>query len=234
MPQTEPTTLAAEVIACEVVHELPGDWDAAALQRLLADREVEAEGATGADLLDLVLMALGDLEPHAAGVAVLHAVFGEDMPAGVRANLASDLDGDRPWENFADVSRQAGIFSAVVLLQKAFPRLYGKPDATRAKVAFQAPTAAEAELLASAPAATILRALGPGVGPRSILNRLYGESLLAEEFPEAEHILWRGSLRIDDADPRRVVAEVHGAESFFGTLRDAASWQASVPLPTAD
>jgi hypothetical protein len=40
--------------------------------------------------MDLAQMALSDLEPHEAGVAVLRTVFGDRMAAGVRANLPND------------------------------------------------------------------------------------------------------------------------------------------------
>lgn len=233
MPSTEPVTIAAEVLTCREVHELPGDWDAAGLRRLLTGLEVDTDGAAESDLADLALMALGDLEHREAGVAVLRAVFADSMPTGVRASLAADLEEDRPWEDFADITRQAGIFTAVVLLQRAFPKLFGKPDATRVKVAFTAPTPAEAAALAAAPPAVILRALAPGLGSRSIVTRIYADGLRQDPFPEAENILWRHVLRVDPVEPRRVLAEFYGAQSFLGPLADADPWQAAVKLRPA-
>jgi len=228
LPHSEPISLEAEVLNYREIHELPGDWGPEALLRLLTDLEVDVQGVDEGDLLDLALMALGDLEPDDAGVAVLGVVFGEGMSAGLRGNLAADLEGDRPWEEFADLSRQAGIFSATVLLQKALPRLFGKPDASWAEVAFRASSAAEAAIFLKAPAATTLRALGPGFGPRSIVTRLYAEGMRGGPFPEAEQILWRRTLKADPGDPRRVLAEVYGAQSFLGALEEAAPWQVKV------
>lgn len=230
MPRTLPTTLEAEVLACREIHELPGDWEPTALRRLLGELEFDPEGATGDDLLDLTLMALGDMESREAGAVVLGAVFGERLGTGARAGLAADLEGDRPWDESADLSRQRGIFTAVVLLQKAFPRFFGKPDATRAEVAFRAPTPEDAALLVEASAAVVLRALAPGLGPRSIAVRLYGEGLRGGEFPEATHILWRYSLKSDAQDPRRVILDVCGAPSFLGALEVAAPWRVDIEL----
>jgi hypothetical protein len=230
MPNSDLTLLTAEVVTCREVHDLPGDWPPSALSELLEALEIEADGAGDADVSELVLMALGDLEPHEAGEAVLKQVFGAGMSAGVRSNLAGDLENERPWEEFADLARQRGIFTAVALLQKALPRRYGKPDAMRAVVAFTAPTPPEAALLARAEPAVILRALAPGLGPRSIVTRLYAEGLRGGAFPEAAHILWHRALTADAAEPRRVVADICGAHSFFAALDDAPPWEARVVL----
>lgn len=230
MHQAEIVTLEVEVLASQEIHELPGDWGPAALQDLLADLEIDTAGASDADLLDLALMALGDLEPDDAGAVVLHAVFGETMSAGVRANLAADLEGDRPWEESADLQRQEGIFTAVVLLQQALPRQFGKPDATWAKIAITAPTPDDAEELARGNPAVLVRVLAPGLGSHSTVTCLYAEGVGAGEFPEAEHILWRRTLIRDHDNPRRVILEVYGSQSFLGTLEDAQPWQAKIKL----
>lgn len=230
MPQPDLSTIEGEVLSCREVHELPGQWQPEALKVLLAQLEIDSEGASDADLLDLVLMGLGDLEPDDAGIVVLQAVFGDSMGSGVRRNLAADLEEDRPWEDFADLSRQAGIFTATVLLQKAFPRNFGKPDATRAEVAFGLSTPAEAAALAGAPAAVILRALASGLGTRSIVSRIYAEGLRGGAFPEAEHILWLREMSIDPTEPRRVLGVFHGAQSFLGALADADPWLVNVKL----
>jgi len=230
MPHKDQLHLEAEVLTCREIHELPGDWAPDVLQSLLTDLEIDTTGVAGADLLDLVQMAVGELEPQEAGVAVLRTVFGDRMSAGVRANLASDLQEDRPWEEFADLSFQAGIFTATVLLQKSLPKLYGLPDATRAEVAFTAPTPQDAKLVSNLSSGQLVRALAPGLGDRSIVTRLYEEGLASGPFPEAEHILWQRHLREDPHDPRRMVLTVIGAHSFLAGLKDANPWQAEIDL----
>ena len=234
MSHDELTKLAAEIVSSREIHALPGDWDPPSLRRLLADLDIDPEAATDAELHDLALMALGDLEPDEAGAAVLRAVFGDSLKAGQRASIAADLEEDRPWEDHAELSKQAGIFTATVLLQQAMPKRFGVPDATQVEVAFRAPTAGEAtELLQAAPA-VILRALAPGLGPRAIVNRLYEDGVRGAAFPEAASILWRCELRLDPADPCRVMARIHGAQSFLGPLATAEPWESRVDLGAAD
>lgn len=233
MPHKDDLILEAEVLSCREIHELPGDWAPEALRSLLEDLEIETDDVPESDLLDLVLMALGDLEPHEAGVAVLRTVFGDRMPAGVRANLSSDLQEDRPWEEFADLSFQAGIFTATVLLQKSLPKMYGIPDAILAECAFRAKTAKDAQLVANLPNDQLLRALAPGLGDRSIVTRLFEEGLRGGPFPEAEHILWRRDIREDPDDLQRVILTIIGAHSFLTGLKDASPWQVEIDLNPA-
>nr|MEE4267521.1 hypothetical protein [Candidatus Krumholzibacteria bacterium] len=87
MPHKDHLALEGEVLSFQEIHELPGDWAPPALLSLLADLEIETESVSESDLMDLAQMALSDLEPHEAGVAVLRTVFGDRMAAGVRANL---------------------------------------------------------------------------------------------------------------------------------------------------
>ena len=91
MPHSDHVILEAEVLTYREIHELPGDWTPDVLRSLLADLEVEVDTVPEADLLDLAMMAVVDLDPQDAGVAVLRTVFGDRMSAGIRANLASGL-----------------------------------------------------------------------------------------------------------------------------------------------
>lgn len=231
MPHKEKLMLEADVLAYREIHELPGDWTSDRLRSLLADLEIETDDVPESDLLDLVLMGVGDLDPHEAGIAVLKTVFGDRMPAGVRANLASDLEEDRPWEEFADLSFQEGIFSSTVLLQKSLPKMYGLPDATLAKVTLRTKTAQDAKLVVNLPSDQLLRALAPGLGARSIVNRLYGEGVRGGPFPEAEHILWHREMLQDPDDPQLVTLTVIGAHSFLAELKDANAWPVEINLP---
>lgn len=228
MPHKDKLLLEAEVLSCSEIHELQGYWAPEALRSLLADLEFETDDVPESDLLDLVLMALSDLEPHEAGVAVLKTVFGDRMSKGVRANLASDLQEDRPWEEFADLSFQAGIFTATVLLQKSLPKMYGIPDATRAECALRVTTAKDAKLVVNLPNDQLLRALAPGLGARSIVTRLFEDGLRGGPFPEAEHIIWRRNFREDPDDPCRVIWTITGAHSFLAGLKDASPWEVEI------
>ncbi len=211
------------------VHELPGSWPPERLREIL--RRVEFDDPVAdADVLEMVQMALQDLQPRPAAELVLEVVFGDRMSSGVRQNLVDDLEDDRPWEQFARVDKQAGIFEAMVLLQKAFPRRYGIPDAVRVHLHLQATDAATgAWLRAGPPAALLVRLLAGGMPQDAMLNRLYAEELKSEHFPDATHILWRISA-VDGSGPEEAAThtcDVYSSWQWLAPLEHVSAWEAA-------
>lgn len=187
---------------------------------------LEVDGVSESDALEMTLMALQDREPDEAAERVLEVVFGDAMRPGVRRNLAHELTEDRPWEDFADISKQAGIFNAIVLLQQAFPREFSEPDAVSAVVHID--TASEMGkgwLDAPTPdSALLLRILADGMDDHAVLRRLFGEALSGTSFAEARAILWRVSRRAGAAPAREF--ELISSHQWFDPLKDAENWTA--------
>lgn len=173
------------------VHTLPGIWPTESLRELLSMAEMDDIGAVeDAELLDIVLMALQDLGNQTAGERVLDAVFGDSMRPGVKQNLVDDLQEDEPWEEFATVAQQRGLFTAVVLLQKAFPKRYAIPDALSLRFKIRAKSGADFEAMDAANPAWLMRLLSKGMADTDVLNRLYEEELAAGPFKDAAGMIW--------------------------------------------
>ena len=175
------------------VHELPGGWSGKQFMSLL--ERLDVDGVEAGDAAEMAMLALQDLEPDEAAGVVLETVFGDTMRPGVRQNLAHDLTEERPWEDFADLNHQAGIFDAVVLLQRTFPRHYDKPDAVSLVLRIDTTSQKGREWL-GAPAvdpALLIRILAEGMDDRAVLRRLFGESIRGQSFTEAADIIWRVS-----------------------------------------
>ncbi len=154
-------------------------------------------------------------------------VFGDAMRSGVRRNLAHDLPEDRPWEEFADLAQQVGIFNAVVLLQQAFPRNYGKPDAVAISVNVATASARGLAWL-DAPTpdpALLLRILAAGMDDRAVLRRLFHDSLSGTQFPEAAAILWHVVREPATATDR--VFRMVASHQWFDPLEDREGWTAT-------
>ncbi|MFH1278827.1 MAG: hypothetical protein ABIK65_10665 [Candidatus Eisenbacteria bacterium] len=232
MTRQETTPVHAELLDHRVVHELPGDWDSGDLRALLEMMEVDPGDTSDEDLGGLVEMALADLDTDEAGDFVLRRVFGDSMTAGVRQNVVSDLEGDAPWEDFADIGRHAGIFTAVGMMGRAFPTRYGKPEAVRALVRIRAAESIGAAPLAKGDPAFLLRVLAAGMQKTAMLRRLYGDALHGGAFPEAAPILWRIKVEPDGGDPsgRTFLARVHSSLSWIGPLEEAGTWDARIPV----
>jgi hypothetical protein len=182
----------------EEVHSLPGIWSNESLRQLLIAADMDDIGQVeDAELLDIAIMALQDLGNQQAGELVLDSVFGDAMRPGVRQNLVDDLQEDKPWEEFAMVAQQRGLFIAVVLLQKVFPNRYAVPDALRFRFTIRAlSSAAFADMNASDPA-WLMRLLSQGMSDTDVLNRLCEEELKAGPFVDAAGMIWH-FVELDD------------------------------------
>lgn len=181
------------VVGVWEIHDMPGTWSDHDYRELLAQLEVDdVDDVSGADLLDITLMALQDLEPDDAADLVLAYKLRGSITAGSRQNIVQDLlEGQRPWEEAADIRLHAQIFAAAVLLHKAFPASFPEPDMMRI-ILEVTPLKPEAVAALSKPpqAAFVARMLADAMDAHSILERLFDEQLVSHSFPEAEGIIW--------------------------------------------
>lgn len=182
------------VVGTWEIHDMPGTWSDDDYRKLLEQLELEdIDDVSGADLLEITLMALQDLEPDDAADAVLACKLQQVITAGARQNIVQDLlEGQRPWEEAADISLHARIFAAAVLLHKAFPARFAEPDMMQVILEVNALKPEAFETLSKPPQpAFVARMLADAMDSHSILERLFDEQLVSHSFPEAESIIWR-------------------------------------------
>ena len=185
------------VSSVKEIHDMPGSWLDDDYRKLLALLEVDdVADVSGSDLLDMTLMALQDLEPEDAADVVLAYKLADSISKGARQNIVQDLlEDQRPWEEAADIKLHGRIFAAAVLLQKAFPSSFSRPDMMRVILGVK-PTGSEARkaLVNPAEATFVARMLADALSENSILERLFDEQLRAHSFPEARGIIWHAEF----------------------------------------
>jgi hypothetical protein len=210
------------------IHALPDSWGIDELRLVLEAAEFDDQVADE-DVEDMTLMALQDLDLQEACDLVLQQVFGSRLSAGVRQNLISELEEERPWEQFADVDKQAGIFRAVTLLHKAFPNAFGTPDAVRLRMTVTAESTEGRESLESLDASLILRLAAGGMDENAVLKRLFEDELAGKRFDAAEHILWQTRLLapVERSVPASAVIELVSSHQWFDALEHAQAWRCS-------
>ena len=176
----------------KAVHDLPEMWTAGHYRHLLQALEFEdIEEIETADLPEMAIMALQDLKPEDAAEEVLKLLLGDRLHRGIRQNLAQEMKARRVWEEFGDINCHAGLFLSAVLLNRAFPKVYPRPDICRLVVTVSPQNDHAAKLLAPEPTpAIIARLLAAGMDDHSILKRLYAPQLAGAAFPEAPAIIW--------------------------------------------
>ena len=203
------------------IHKLPDSWPISKLREVLALLEYDAE-VSDDELAEVVLMLLDDQGPRCGAEVVLEAVFGDQMSAGVRQNIAIDLQEDEPWAQHATVAQQAGIFAAVVLLHRAMPKFFDHPEAVQFNLGVHSNvTEARAWLNDRVNAGLVVRLLAQGMETHATLNRLYKDELNGDAFPAANDILW--SVSKIDADRYSIISSRH----WVASLEDRISWTAS-------
>jgi hypothetical protein len=210
------------------IHALKGTWENDALRALLELAEVDDLGdIADADLLEMSLMVLQDLGNQKAGELVLEAVFGDSMRPGVRQNLVDDLQDAEPWNDFAEISQQRGIFVAVGLLHKAFPTRYGTPDALKIRVRFEPLASAGAAALKTPRADWLIRMLARGMDEYAMVHRLYGVELKAGEFKDAPGLIWECEPVEDPAGTATSrTFDITASSQLFNTLAARQSFTA--------
>jgi len=182
-----------KVLKLEKAYDLPGSWHDEDYRALLQRLEIDdVDELSGGDLADILLMALQDLGLEEAADAVLAYKLQSSITPGSRRNVIEDLlESQRPWEEFADITLHAPIFTASELLYRAFPGAFTRPDLMKLTLQLHARTAEAREILQAPPeAAFVARLLADAMNEHSILERLFDEQLRARAFPEAEGIIW--------------------------------------------
>jgi len=227
-----PSSYQVTIESISEIHTLTGTWDNKSLRALLNLAEVEDLGdIADTDLLEISLMVLQDLGNQKAGELVLEAVFGDSMRPGVRQNLVDDLQDREPWNDFAEVNQQRGIFIAVCLLHKAFPTRYGTPDALKLRVRFQPLAHSGAAALITPRADWLIRMLACGMNEHAILHRLYSAELKTGEFADATGLIWDCEPVEDPAgtDTSRTF-DITASSQLFNTLTARQTFTAEVKM----
>jgi hypothetical protein len=209
------------------IHELPGCWPTEKLREVLRLADLD-DAVTDEEAPEMAVMALQDLDEQRAGELVLEVVFRDAMSSGVRQNLVDDLYADRPWEHFAGVDKQVGLFDAVVLLQRAFPTRFGMPDAVCLRLDVHAPDAEASAWLRDRPSASLLlRLLASGMEDDALLKRLYESELASDDFLDAPAILWqiREVSSSEAGDPTARLYDIYSSWQWLGPLEDRERWE---------
>lgn len=215
------------VAGLKKIYDMPGTWCDDDYRSLMAQLEVEdIDEMAAEELLDYLFMALQDIEIEEAADLVLAYKLQKSVTAGVRQNIVQDfLLGQRPWEEASDISLHARLFAVAVLLNKAFPKTFGRPDMMLLSLQLEAQNAESKELLLEPPeAAFVTRLLADGMDENSILERLFDEQLAAYDFPEAEGIIWQADFSEQAADGSSALLTVYSSAHWLDSMEQVEAY----------
>ncbi len=173
------------------VHEIPHVWTEEEFRKLLQHVEYDDVDEIPVDeLKDMACLALTDFEVEEAAVKVLECRLGDKLKKGQQQNMAIELQEDRIWEEYADLSLHEELFHVSCMLYWAFPKNFREPDIVKLTLTITSLTQDSRQNVAEPTPAFLTRVLNDGMDVHNIINRLFDDSLSANAFPESEHIIW--------------------------------------------
>lgn len=197
----------------EQVALCDGMWPAERRRALLTVLMGEEVDGSDAEVDEMLLMALQDLEPLECGERMLEFVLGDVMTPGQRGEISRDMAEEKPWEHGSHVEWHRPIFEAAHMVRRAHGGKVQKPTAARLTLSVT-PLDDDAKEAAAAPLSPALaaRLLAP-LRPTGIMMRLFDEAIEGKEFPDAPHVVWHAAWTVP-GDPGQ--ATVQGSEHWFG------------------
>ena len=221
------------MLGFSILEEIEGSWTAADFRKLLASLELDdASGLDAAELREMCVLGLSELEPAAAATLLLQHRLSDALSKGQIQNAAHEMLDEKLWEEHADMPLHERFFHVGSLLYQAFPRVVPSPDAVECRVQVAAEGPEGVRLLNAPPHESLLvRWLADGMPDSAPLNRLFGDAVRGEPFPEAESIVWISRSAPLDGSTREF--QVIGSGYWLDALRETRSY-ASSARPDAD
>ncbi|WP_372738998.1 hypothetical protein [Neptunomonas sp.] len=179
------------------------------------------EGMDAAELREMCLMSLNDLEADEAAKVVLTHLFADELAndeltEGKIEQLSHDISDDRLWEEYSECLYHERFFNAYALLREAFNGIFAQPTGVEFIVNVRAGNIEDMAIFDESPCASMVRLLAGGLSDNALLHRLYDEQITGLQFPQAPGIVWKLQQLADEGLTRQfsVVSSSFWFESF--------------------
>jgi len=209
----------------KTITELPDYWTEAKYLDLLELMDFDNPAKLDkAEIKDMCLMSLTDIEPNDAAKIVLTYVFGNKLNKGQIDNLSNEMLEEKLWEEYADLSLHEEFFAVHQLLYDAFEGKFPHPEAVSFQVRIQETAKNNLAIFDSYPEATLVRLLVGGLPNNSVLHRLFNDKIEGASFPEAKDILWQ--LKLTKNESGELIADVISSHYWFKDLKYVDAFEA--------
>lgn len=181
-----------EILSFQNLREIDGAWTTGDFAALLDAMEFGDRSEIGdADMREMCIMSLQDLEPAEAAYLALKHVLGGVLRDGQLRNMATEMLDEKLWEEYVDPACHERLFNVGSLLHVAMPRSFPTPDAVSVKLQATAGNPDARALLTASPKESFLvRLLADGMESNAVLHRLYGDQIAGKSFPSADQVVW--------------------------------------------
>jgi hypothetical protein len=214
-----------EVDGIEELKELEGSWQDADYVAILQQLDVSgAAEIPAADLREMCLFALQDLDPPQAAALLLNYKLGTVLNAGQIRNYSIESQHERLWEQSADLKIHQPMFSVASLLNAASPMVFPTPDALRVTLRIASDDAAALAMFQdSMDRALLVRMLSCGMESSAILNRLFGDQIAVGNVADGDSIIW--GVHVDGQDGNTVRLTIISSAYWLNAIRETESFE---------
>ncbi|MEM7108102.1 MAG: hypothetical protein AAF519_07735 [Bacteroidota bacterium] len=219
---------SVEVLEMSEVHEIPGQWNDESLLRLLSNLEYDdLSSIAPEEIKDMASLALSDLEIDEATDRVLSLRFGDRLSTGQRQNLVEELQEERIWEEYSEMSYHKELFNVSCMMHWAFPKQFSEPDIVRIKIKVQALNEVSISNLKNPTRSFIARLLNDGMDEHNIIYRLFDEQIGSRAFPEANYIIWETEDHGFDPAEKTVTLVIYTSWNWVDELQGVRNYESN-------
>lgn len=218
-----------ESIKFETIEELPGAWSDDDYKQLLDGMEYgDASDLSSQELKEMCMLSLSDNEPNEAASTVLAHIFGERLNQGQIDNLSHEMETEKVWEEYAELSMHEGFFNATQLLYKAYNGKFPHPEAIRFKMKVTSHDKAGLSVFDTDVETALIRLLVQDMPDNTLIKRLFDEELKAGDFKDAKDIIWQ--YKKEDSADNSQVFEIISSSYWFDDLKYVENFEASLEI----
>ena len=216
-----------ESIKFEIIEELPGAWNAENYMQLLDIMDYgDTSDLSPQELMEMCMLSLADYEPDEAASLVLQHIFGERLNKGQIDNLSHEMETEKVWEEYAELSMHEEFFNATQLLYKAYNGKFPHPEAIRYKMRLISKEKMGMEIFNEDVETTLVRLLVQDMPDNTLIKRLFDEELNGGEFKDAKDIIWQYSQESEEDNSR--IFEIISSTYWFHDLKFAETFEATI------
>lgn len=221
------TKFNVEIEQFKKINKLTNDWNSDDYIMLLESMELgddDLKTMSESDLKEMTKMSLADFEPEEAANFVLMYLIQDELTHGKIDQISHEMTSDRLWEQFADLSLHERFFKAYGLLREAFNGIFADPTGVELSIKISLKHKDDFKIFETSIKPAVTRLLAAGMDENAIINRLYNEKIVSDNFREAENILWQIN-EVSKSDSE-VIYEVVSSEFWLGDLENVKSYEA--------
>lgn len=211
----------------KTLESLPDGWNTTDYKNLLEIMDYgDTNGMSEAELEEMCLLSLSDLETNEAAAIVLKYLFKESLTSGQIENLSHEMLNEHPWEEYSDLSMHETFFNAGQLLYKAYNGTFPHPKAIHFAVTFTVKSSAMLKVFDQDTEEQVIRLLAQGLPQNTLLKRLFKQELDHGDFTEAKDIIWQ--LKEISKDGNTITYDVLSSNRWFEDMKYVQDFQASL------